>query len=196
MENEVVRTGISPVLIFVLIFLAAAVIVLLLLSRNPPKSRGKVPLNPRQPVSPPPPAKTETELPKLTEVLNRRILLEERIMGLIGGKMGMIELWHRISESAKTGDAMGFRMFASTFPLKNKMLRKDYDELMSIVESNTYSQFADRDNLAVRLIAPYEYKDTCEQLFSYSKALEESGLLGRDDVTNEEVKQWYDTKLS
>lgn len=87
-------------------------------------------------------------------------------------------------------------MFTSIFPQKSKVLCKDYDELMSIVESDAYGQLADRNDLTARLIAPYEYKDTCEQLFSYSKVLEESGLLGRDDVTNEEVKQWYDTKLS
>lgn len=202
METEVVRTGINPILVVVLVLVvaAAAVAVYLLLSKkqNQRKPGGSIPFNQSRsnqpkpsPSSEPVKPKQPVEQPDLESALERRSLLEDQIMILIGGKTGMIEIWRLICYSAEKGDTVSFLNYSSTFPQKVDRLRKNYNELMSIIENKAYLKSANQDIKVTMLTRPYNRKTECEQLFLHGKELEESRLLGRDNITPEELKNWH-----
>lgn len=141
----------------------------------------------------PAPASDQTAL---IEALNHRNLIEDRIMGLIGGKMGMVGLWHHIDESAQEGDTMGFRMLASTFPQKAVLLMEYCQELIKLQKNKAYQDLNQEDAIVQRLTAPYLHSEICAQMIRNADALNRSGLLHRDDITEQELTQWYRNFIS
>lgn len=144
-------------------------------------------------VQEPAPSSNQTAL---IEALDHRNLIEDRIMGLIGGKMGMVELWRHIDESAQKGDTMGFRMFTSTFPQKAALLMEYCQELITLQKNKADQALNQEDAIVQRLTAPYPHNETCAQLIRNADALNRSGLLHRDDITEQELTQWYRNFIS
>lgn len=128
---------------------------------------------------------------EMLEDLNRRNLLEDQIIVLIGGKTGMIEIWRQIEECARTGDVAGFQMFSQTFPQKVERLKGYCKDLLDIKKKKQYQILAETDEVARRLTRPFAHSKRCTALIRNEKALRRSGLLDRDDITPEELTEWY-----
>ncbi len=144
-------------------------------------------------VQKPAPASEQTAL---IEALNHRNLIEDQIMGLIGGKMGMVELWRSIDKSAQEGDTMGFRMFTSIFPQKATLLMEYCQELIKLRKNKAGQALNQENDIVQRLTAPYQHNEICAQLIRNADALNQSGLLHRDDITEQELTQWYQNFIS
>lgn len=132
------------------------------------------------------PSPTQLESEMRTN-LNRRNQLEDRILSFIGGKTGMSVIWDEILHCALAGDRNGFLFFAGSFPRKADILRKDFEELTSLIQASkklkeTFETLPDWDKssgaeAARQSALPYRYEEECKRLLENSSRLVESRLL-------------------
>lgn len=146
------------------------------------------------------PSPTQLESEMRTN-LNRRNQLEDRILSFIGGKTGMSVIWDEILHCALAGDRNGFLFFAGSFPQKADILRKDFEELMSLIQASkklkeTFETLPDWDKcpgteVARLSVLPYRYEEECKKLLENSARLVESRLLDQSKaISKADLLAW------
>ena len=132
--------------------------------------------------------------------LERRRLLEDRIMCQVGGRTGLDMLWGEMNYWSGKGEVQKFLQFARNYPEKAELMRKDYVELRNMLTEDQikqYKKFAEKGNEDARLLGlSYQYLDKCERLLENSSRL--SPLLGfpngennPDTISPEKLIKWH-----
>ena len=138
----------------------------------------------------------------LRKDLEKRNLLEERIMSMVGGKTGLDLRWDEIVYWAGKGDVPKFLQFALNYPRKADLLQKEYDALQPLLSAERKEQYRKleaRGYEDARLLgSPYEYQDKCEELLANSRRLSAFLELPREgdqlpEISAEKLIQWYNS---
>lgn len=136
----------------------------------------------------------------LKNQLEKRRLLEDRIMSFVGGKAGLDMLWDEMVYWAEKGEVQQFIQFALDYPKKAERMQKDFDVLKQMLTEKQRWQYIKLEAAGyeeARLLRlPFPYEEKCEQLLKNAKTLSKLFDLPKKDdernaITQEELLSWY-----
>ena len=122
--------------------------------------------------------------------LRARNLLEENIIKIVGGKTGLSKNFDYMVKNALKGDVNSFLFHRDLFAIQIKKMKKEFDELMIVIQKY---QKANMEHELVNLLKqPYNDKEQCEVFLEHYRKLEEKNWIGSEDISQEELRIWYE----